>query len=108
MEVLEAALFTLAVALVGTFTVLVEKIRRDLLDNTALTEEAKNAANGTLRAVMDQLNACREHVQALQATLKERDDCLDYLISHIPEASYLMSAYTNRRNHQESNEGRTA
>lgn len=98
---LSAALIALGITVVGALgtltTLLVEKVKRDLAANTALTQEAKDAADGRLQSVVDQLAAERNRTLALRELVRERDDRLAYLAARIPDVPDVLRGYEERR-----------
>lgn len=92
------ALGVVVIGALGTLvTLLVERVKRDLAANTLLTQEAKDAANGRLQKVLDQLAAERNRTLALRELVRERDDRLAYLTSHMPEVKRVLTGYEERR-----------
>jgi hypothetical protein len=95
------ALIILGLLVIGSIGTIVkaitDKIVADLAINTTLTREAKNAANGQLTGVIDQLAAERNIVQGLRAVVRERDDRIAYIVARLPEAQGLMRDYSDRR-----------
>lgn len=68
---IQVALWGLATILISGLTALVEKIRRDLAENTKATNEAKQAAVGSKRAAENS----QEAVEGMQQATFDR---LDY------------------------------
>jgi hypothetical protein len=62
-----------------------------------ITQEAKDAANGRLQKVLDQLAAERNRTLALRELVRERDDRLAYLVSRIPEVARVLQGYEEKR-----------
>lgn len=99
---MEQVLISLLIAVIGALVALVERIRRDLSTNTDLTQQAKDAANGQLSGVLDQLAAVRNQVQGLRAVVRERDDRIAYIVARVPEAEGMMRDYSDRRTSRSS------
>jgi hypothetical protein len=97
MEQLSPVLITLLIAALTALTAWVERVRRDLGTNTAITQEAKEASNGRLSDALAQLATSRDLVQGLRYLVRERDDRIAYLTSRLPEAQALMRDYRDQR-----------
>lgn len=101
MEQLYAALIALGITVVGALgayvNLLIERVKRDLAENTQLTHEAKEAANGRLRDALDRLAAERDRVLALRLVVRERDDRLAYLAARLPEVERVLQGYQEKR-----------
>lgn len=92
------ALGAVVIGALGTLvTLLVERVKRDLATNTSLTREAKDAANGRLQKVIDQLAAERNRTLALRELIRERDDRIAYLAARLPEVKAVLRGYEERR-----------
>ena len=95
------ALITLGITVIGGLgtlvKVLVDQITKKLEENTTLTIQAKDAANGQLSRVITQLAAERNLVTGLRAVVRERDDRISYIVARYPEVESLMIAYSDRR-----------
>jgi hypothetical protein len=92
------ALGVVVIGALGTLvTLLIERVKRDLAANTQITQEAKEAANGRLQKVIDQLAAERNRAFALRELVRERDDRLAYLVARIPEVKAVLKGYEERR-----------
>ena len=100
MEQLTPVLIGLLIAALGALTTWVERVRRDLGENTNLTKEAKAAADNQVGNLVDQLAAERNLVQGLRAVVRERDDRIAYLVARVPQAEDLMLEYRDRRTRQ--------
>lgn len=96
------ALILLAIVIIGSIgtlvTILIERIKRDLADNTQITRETKIAANGTLAAALARAEDDRQHVLALGLLVREREDRIAYLLSQHPEIAETLLQYQPRRN----------
>jgi hypothetical protein len=107
---LYAALIALGITVVGALgtlvTLLIERVKRDLAVNTKISQAAKDAADGQLQKIINQLAAERNRTLALRELVRERDDRLAYLTSHMPEAGRVLTGYEERRQerHTESQE----
>lgn len=103
---LYAALVALGITVIGALgtlvTLLVERVKRDLAANTRLTQQARDASNGRLTAVMDELAAERNRTLALREVVRERDDRLAYLQSRLPECDRVLQGYRERRQSRRS------
>lgn len=97
MEQLSPALVTLALATLATLGALLERIRRDLGENTQITREAKRAADGQLSAALNDLAAERNRTLALREIVREREDRIAYIVARHPEAESTMRQYGDRR-----------
>lgn len=97
MEQLSPALVTVVLATLGALGALVERIRRDLSENTQITKEAKRAADGQLGAALNDLAAERNRTLALREIIREREDRIAYIVARHPEAEATMRAYGERR-----------
>lgn len=92
------ALGLIVIASVGSIVKgLTDRVLSDLSANTKLTSEAKDAANGRLQKVIDQLAAERNRTLALRELVRERDDRLAYLLARLPEVSDVLRGYEERR-----------
>ena len=100
MEQLVPVLITLLIAALGALTTLIERVRRDLGTNTAITQEAKEASNGRLSDALGQLATSRDQVMGLRYLVRERDDRIAYIVARLPEAELLMQEYRDRRTHR--------
>lgn len=94
MESLSTALISLLVAVV---LALVEKIRRDLGENTTITKQTKEAANGTLHKTMERLKEEQERAERLQDLVRDQQDKLSFLSAKLPEVQEILSSYRDRR-----------
>ena len=103
---LSAALLGLAlliVASIGTLIkALVDRVLADLAENTRITNQAKDAANGRLAVVMNDLAKERNRIVALRALLREREDRIAYLEARLPQAGAILSEYGRRREDRHS------
>lgn len=103
---LSAQLAALAAVIIGSLGLIVraltERITRELSRNTTLTEEAKEAANGRLSAVLRDLAKERDRTLALRELVRERDNRIAYLTARLPQAEALMSEYGRRREDRRS------
>jgi len=101
MDTVTTELTALAIIIIGALgtlvKVLVSQIAKKLEENTILTIQAKDAANGQLSSVIAQLAAERNLVTGLRAVVRERDDRLAYLVSRLPEAQKMLRDYSDRR-----------
>ena len=91
------SLDVLLLAVIGVLTLMLEKVRRDLADNTTITKETKTAANGTLRGVMEQLEAERRANAILKDQLEASQDRIAFVTSQNPEAKARLDGYQERR-----------
>ncbi len=92
------ALALIIIGALGTLVkVLVNQIAKKLEENTTLTIQAKDAANGQLSSVIAQLAAERNIVTGLRAVVRERDDRIAYIIARYPAVESLMRDYSDRR-----------
>jgi hypothetical protein len=94
---LSSGLMLLLVTTIGALTALVEKIRRDLRENTQLTEQAKNLANGNLRNALERLASERNRTLALREIVREQEDRLAFIVSRHPEVESTLHDYRDRR-----------
>ena len=92
------ALVGLAVIIIGSIgtlvTILVERIKRDLSENTRITRETRTA---TRSAALARVESERRHVVALELLIREREDRIAYLISRHPEIEATLNQYQPRR-----------
>lgn len=91
------SLDVLLLGVIAVLTLMLEKVRRDLADNTTITKETKSAANGTLRGVMEQLEKERRENSTLQLQLRDQENRIAFIKSRLPEAEGIMSGYQERR-----------
>jgi hypothetical protein len=95
------ALIGLGIIVIGALGTMVklwiDHLAAELAQNTAITTQARDASNGQLSSVLDQLAAERNTVQGLKAVVRDRDDRLAYLLSRIPQVEALMQEYSDRR-----------
>jgi hypothetical protein len=95
------ALIGLGIIVIGALGTMVKfwiaHLAAELAQNTAITTQARDASNGQLSSVLDQLAAERNLVQGLRAIVRDRDDRLAYLLSRIPQVEALMVEYSDRR-----------
>lgn len=76
---------------------LTDRVLHYLAENTQITREAKDAANGRLRDALDRLAAERDRVLALRLVVRERDDRLAYLAARLPEVERVLQGYQEKR-----------
>ncbi|NJK81340.1 MAG: hypothetical protein HC914_16210 [Chloroflexaceae bacterium] len=96
-----AALTVLGLTVIGSLSTLVkvltDRITAGLEENTRLTEQARDAANGQLRKVLEELARERNTVVGLRVLLRERDDRLGYIAARHPEVQNTLKGYRERR-----------
>jgi len=95
------SLIALGVIVIGCLGTLVKMwinhLATELAQNTRITTQARDASNGQLSSVIDQLAAARNTVMGLRSVVQERDDRLAYITSRLPEADVLMKEFAERR-----------
>lgn len=98
---LQAALGGLALITIGALgtlvKVLIKKILNEIQTNTRITTEARDASNGQLSSLTQQLAAERNTVSGLRMVVRERDDRIAYIVARVPQAEDLMRDYSDRR-----------
>jgi hypothetical protein len=94
-------LVTLLIAVLGALTAWVERIRRDLADNTTISQEAKELSNGRLSEVLKRLDSSDRTIDVLRGRILEHDDRLAFLLSLHPELQHDLSQFTPRRNYHD-------
>lgn len=97
MEQLSPTLTTLLIAVLGTLTTLVGLIGRRLNENTQLTRETKQAADGALSDALERLAGERNRTLGLREIVREREDRLAYILARHPEVAVTMEDYRERR-----------
>jgi hypothetical protein len=95
------ALLILALLVIGSIGTIVKAITNrivaDLAVNTQLTQETKEATNGQLASLREQLAAARNTIAGLKMVVHERDDRIAYIVARVPDAQLLMRDYSDRR-----------
>jgi hypothetical protein len=92
------ALGLLVIGSIGAFVkALTDRVISDLADNTRLTRETKQAADGSLRQALADLATARNTVFGLRVVVREREDRLAYILARHPEAEETLRAYRDRR-----------
>lgn len=98
---LSTAIISLALIIIGSIGALikamVDRVLIDLAHNTQITNQAKDAANGRLDAARHELARERDHVLALRALVRERDNRLAFIEARLPAVTELMKTYGQRR-----------
>jgi CRP-like cAMP-binding protein len=98
-----AALVALAIVIIGSLgtlvKMLVDNISAELSVNTQITKQARDASNGQLSGMIEQLAAERNRVQGLLAVVHDREDRVAYLVSRVPTATALLQEFAARRVH---------
>lgn len=95
------ALITLGITVIGGLgtlvKVMVDQLTKKLEENTTLTIQTKDVANGQLSIVIAQLATERNLVTGLRVVVRERDDRIAYIVARYPDVESLMIAYSDRR-----------
>lgn len=100
---LYGALLALALVVVGSIMAVVRawtnKVLEDLAQNTQITRDMRNAANGRLQATLRELAYERDRNQGLREVVRERDNRLAFLQNRMPRGMVdaLMHEYGRRR-----------
>jgi hypothetical protein len=95
-----AGLIGLALVVISSIGMLIRakinQIIRGINENTIITTEVRDASNGQLSSVLNQLAAERNLVTGLRMVVRERDDRLTYLVDRMPESQELLRDYSAR------------
>ena len=92
-----AAITGLAITVIGAIgtlvTVLIERVKRDLAANTAITKETRAG----LRDTVEKLASARNIILGLREVVRERDDRIAFIVARHPEVEETIQQYRNRR-----------
>jgi hypothetical protein len=79
------SLDVLLLGVIAVLTLMLEKVRRDLSENTTITKETKTAANGTLKDALEKLDQEQATSARLRELLQRQQDRLAYLTTKLPD-----------------------
>jgi uncharacterized Rossmann fold enzyme len=78
-------------------TALIAWLAHKLDNNTGITTQARDASNGRLSEVLNNLAAEKDRVMGLRYLVRERDDRIAYIVARLPAAEQIMRDYRDQR-----------
>ena len=101
MEQLSAELIALGVVVIGGLVtlvkIMVDQLAAELRENTHITRQTKEAANGRLLDTLERLDTANNLAIELRAIIHERDDRMAYIQARHPEVDATLRSYSDRR-----------